>query len=64
MHRACPHCGQEMAVFDEECGACGKPSKPGLLLGTAAILHGHRSWFILIGVLVASWFVLWNLFER
>lgn len=58
MHRACPHCGKEIDVFDETCGACGKPSKPGVLLAAAAIVHGHRSLLLLIAALIVSWIVL------
>jgi len=58
MNRACPHCGQQIHVFDEECAACGKPSKPGLLLAAAAIVHGHRSLLLMIAALVVSWIIL------
>lgn len=58
MNRACPHCGQEIHVFDEECPACGKASKPGVLLATASIVHGYRSVILLVAILVASWFIL------
>ena len=58
MNRECPHCGQEIEVFAEGCGSCGKPSKPGVLLAAAAIVHSHRSLLLLVAALVASWFIL------
>ena len=64
MNRPCPHCGKEIDVFDEKCPTCWKASKPGFLLSIAAIVHGYRSLLFLVGVLVASWFILWNIFEK
>lgn len=64
MNRACPHCGKEMHVFDDQCGACGKPSKPGVLLAAAAILHGHRSLLLMVAALIVSWIVLTKIFDR
>lgn len=58
MKRACPHCGQVIHVFDEECPACGKASKPGVLLAIASIVHGYRSVILLVSILVATWFIL------
>ena len=63
MNRECPHCGKEIEVFDEACAACGKPSKPGVLLATAAILHGHRSLFLMVAALVVSWIILSKIFN-
>lgn len=58
MNRECPHCGKEIDVFATECVSCGKPSKPGVLLATAAILHGYRSMILLVAALVLSWIIL------
>jgi hypothetical protein len=63
MNRACPHCGQEIHVFDEECASCGKPSKPGLLKATASIFHDHRSLILLIAALVVGWIILSKIFH-
>ncbi|MDD5759986.1 MAG: hypothetical protein PHI06_13005 [Desulfobulbaceae bacterium] len=62
MKRICPHCSAEMHVFDEPCAACGKPSRPGLLLAIATILHGYRSMILMIAVLVVSWVILTKVF--
>lgn len=63
MNRACPHCGKVIDVFDELCASCGKPSKPGVLLATLAILHGHRSMILMIAALIASWLILTKIFH-
>lgn len=64
MIRNCPHCGKGIDVFDEECPSCGKPSKPGVLLSLAAIIHGHRQLLLLIAGLVVIWIVLSKLFNH
>ena len=63
MKRICPHCGKEMEVFDEGCPSCGRPSKPGAMLSVAAVLHGYRSWFVLIGALTVGWIILSRLIK-
>jgi len=63
MNRACPHCGKEKDVFDEQCASCGKSSKPGVLLAVAAILHGYRSMLLMIAALVVSWLILTKIFH-
>ena len=52
-----------MAVFDEECPACHKASKPGLLLSLAAIIHGHRKVILLAAILAAAWVIMTRLFK-
>ena len=63
MNRACPYCSKEIDVFDEQCSSCGKPSRPGMFLATAAILHGHRSMILMIAALIASWIILTKIFK-
>ncbi len=58
MLRPCPHCNTKMEVFEEACPACGKQSKPGLLLSVAEIIYGHRSLLFVAAVLIAAWFIL------
>ncbi len=63
MNRACPHCNKEIDVFDEQCAACGKSSKPGVMLATVAILHGHRSMILMIAALIVGWIILTKIFN-
>ncbi len=63
MLRPCPHCKTKMEVFDEECPACGKPSKPSAMLTFAAVIHGHRKLILLAAILILSWMILTWLFK-
>jgi hypothetical protein len=62
MNRPCPHCSAKMDVFDEECPACKKPSKPGALLTFAGIIHGWRKVILLAVILAAAWIIMEKLF--
>ena len=63
MTRPCPRCGKQMAVFDEACPACGKPSKPGVFLSVAEVVYGHRSLLFVAAVLVIAWIMLSRLIK-
>jgi len=51
-----------MDVFDEECPACKKPSKPGALLTFAGILYGWRKVILLAAILTITWIIMEKLF--
>lgn len=62
MQRNCPHCKTSMHVFDEECPACHKPSKPGAFLTIAGIVHGWRKVILLALMLAVAWIIMERLF--
>lgn len=51
-----------MLVFDEECPACHKPSKPGAFLTIAGIVHGWRKVILLALMLAVAWIIMERLF--
>jgi predicted amidophosphoribosyltransferase len=63
LQRNCPNCSAKMDVFDEECPACKKPSKPGALLTIAGIIHGWRKVILLAAILTLAWIIMEKLFK-